>query len=114
MSRSSPGLEKLTLGGADNILASNNYSHLFELLMGKLKDENPHGRALAYLTTRALLSRLSGEHQIDAAHAILGIAGLETLDGMGDFMRGVNDLGVVRTHALLENGLALTSIRCSF
>ncbi|KAH9921142.1 uncharacterized protein B0H18DRAFT_1086220 [Fomitopsis serialis] len=76
----------------DNILASNNYSHLLGLLLGKLQDANAHARALAYLTARALLSRLSGEHQIDAAHAILRATGLETLEGMGEFMRGVNDL----------------------
>lgn len=94
------GLKNSCWDGADNIRASNNYPHLLELLMGKLQDENPHGRALAYLTMRALMSRLSGEHQIDAAHAILRIAGLETLDGMGDFMKGVNDLGVVRVPML--------------
>ncbi|KZT68072.1 hypothetical protein DAEQUDRAFT_348588 [Daedalea quercina L-15889] len=77
---------------ADNILGSNNYSHLFELLLGKLQDPNPHARALAYLTVRALLSRLSGEHQIDAAHAVIRATGLETLEGMGEFMRGVENL----------------------
>ncbi|KAH9837712.1 armadillo-type protein [Rhodofomes roseus] len=77
---------------ADNILASNNYSHLFGLLMWKLQDPNPHARSLAYLTARALLSRLSGEHQIDAAHAIIRATGLESLEGMGEFMRTVTDL----------------------
>lgn len=81
--------------------------------MEKLKDENPHARALAYLTTRALLSRLSGEHLIDAAHAVLRITGLETLDGMGYFMRGVNDLGVVRDPFFLSDSLAKEGIYCS-
>ena len=81
--------------------------------MEKLKDENPHARVLAYLTARALLSRLSGEHLIDAAHAILRTSGLESLDGMGDFMRGVNDLGVVGVSFTFPNSLADDGMYCS-
>ncbi|KAI0920552.1 hypothetical protein AcV5_010550 [Taiwanofungus camphoratus] len=79
---------------ADNILASNNYSHHLEALLLRLQDTNAYSRDLGYLITRTLLSRLSGERQIDAGHQIIQAMKLESLDGMGDFMRGVDNLHV--------------------
>ncbi|KAI1789700.1 hypothetical protein LXA43DRAFT_1019967 [Ganoderma leucocontextum] len=78
---------------ADNILASNYFSAHLDLLLARLSDENPHGRALSYLVTRALLARLSGEQRIDAGHRVLAAMKLTTLEGMGDFMRGIVDVG---------------------
>ncbi len=80
---------------ADNILASNYFRADFDALLDKLHDENPHGRALAYLVARALLNRLSGEQRIDAGHRVLRSMNLDTLEGMGDFMKGVEDVGNV-------------------
>ncbi|KAI0830231.1 hypothetical protein BC628DRAFT_1357002 [Trametes gibbosa] len=77
---------------ADNILASNHFQEHLDSLLEKLRDENQHARALAYLITRALLSRLNGEQRIDAAHRVLLAMQVHTLDGMGDFMRGVDDV----------------------
>ncbi|KAI0712775.1 armadillo-type protein [Cerioporus squamosus] len=78
---------------ADNILASNYFHADFGALLDKLHDENPHGRALAYLITRALLNRLTGEQRIEAGHRVLRSMKLDTLEGMGDFMKGVEDVG---------------------
>ncbi|KAF9807205.1 hypothetical protein IEO21_08320 [Rhodonia placenta] len=91
---------------ADNILASNYYDRLFENILAKLHDSSPYARALGYLVARALLSRLSGEHQINAAHRVLQAMKLNTLEGMGDFMRGVDNLGVV-SHSILGTAVVL-------
>lgn len=82
---------------SDNILASNFFKENFHGLLERLCDENPHGRALAYLVTRALLNRLSGEQRVEAGHRVLEAMQLATLEGMGDFMRGVEDVGSVST-----------------
>jgi U3 small nucleolar RNA-associated protein 10 len=49
-----------------------------------MQDADPHTRAMAHIVARALLGRLSGEHQIDAAEKMLDAMHLETLDGMED------------------------------
>ncbi|KZT03292.1 uncharacterized protein LAESUDRAFT_744673 [Laetiporus sulphureus 93-53] len=77
---------------AENILASDRYSQQFQLLLAKLRDNNPRSRALGYLVARALLIRLSGEHQLNAALQMLQAMQLKTLEGMSDFMRGVDNL----------------------
>ena len=66
-------------------------------MLEKLHDENAHGRALAYLVTRALLNRLSGEQRIEAGHRVLQAMKLDTLEGMGDLMRGSEDASAVRS-----------------
>ncbi|CCM00706.1 uncharacterized protein FIBRA_02746 [Fibroporia radiculosa] len=83
---------------ADNILSSDDYSNLLAFLLKRLQDPNPHSRALAYLIARALLSRLSGEHQLNAAHQMLQAMQLDSLEVMGDFMGDVNDI-----HAFLHD-----------
>ena len=80
---------------ADNVLASKYFHANLDALLDKLHDENPHGRALAYLVTRALLNRLTGEHRIEAGHRVLRCMNLDTLEGMGEFMKGVEDVGNV-------------------
>ncbi|KAI8990419.1 armadillo-type protein [Trametes punicea] len=77
---------------ADNILASNYFQQHLDSILAKLHDEDPHARSLVYLISRALLSRIGGEQRIDTAHYILRAMQLETLEGMGDFMHGVNDV----------------------
>jgi U3 small nucleolar RNA-associated protein 10 len=49
-----------------------------------MQDADPHTSAMAHLVARALLGRLSGEQQIDAAYNMLNAMRLETLDGMED------------------------------
>jgi len=46
---------------------------------------------MAHLVARALLSRLSGERQIDSAGRMLDAMHLETLDGMEDIHDGDKD-----------------------
>ncbi|KAH9943771.1 hypothetical protein B0H21DRAFT_877669 [Amylocystis lapponica] len=76
----------------ENVLASQRYPHHLEILLAKLHDASPYSRAMAYLTTRALLSRLSGEIQLDAAYRVLQAMKFENLDGMGDFMDNVDNV----------------------
>lgn len=68
----------------ENILMSNNYAAHFDALVVKLQDINPHSKVLSYLITRALLGQLSGEHQLEAAHRVLDVAGIEDLPSGGD------------------------------
>lgn len=95
---------------SDNILASNNYSHHLEALLLRLQDTNAYSRDLGYLITRTLLSRLSGERQIDAGHQIIQAMKLESLDGMGDFMRGVDNLHVVIISATIPSFISVAII----
>lgn len=79
----------------DNIIASNYFQQHLDSLLAKLHDDNHHARALAYLVARTLLSRVGSEQRVDTAYRILQAMRLETLEGMGDFMRGVDDVAVV-------------------
>lgn len=63
----------------ENILVSNNFATRFDALTIGLSDSDSHTRVMSYLITRALLRRLSGEHQINAAHKILDNIGLQAL-----------------------------------
>ncbi|RPD60690.1 hypothetical protein L227DRAFT_501246 [Lentinus tigrinus ALCF2SS1-6] len=92
---------------ADNILASNYYQANFDALLEKLHDENQHGRALAYLVSRALLNRLTGEQRIEAGHRVLRSMNLHTLEGMGDFMKGVEDVGNFLSDAAVGTAVVL-------
>ena len=76
-------------------MASNSFQHHFDMILAKLQDSNPYSQVLAYLVARALLSRLSGEHQIDAARRILEAMQIESLGEMGAFMNDVSNLEVV-------------------
>ncbi|OCH90866.1 hypothetical protein OBBRIDRAFT_729952 [Obba rivulosa] len=77
---------------ADNIVSSNSYEGHMDRLLAKLQHPNLYTRILAYLIARALLGRLSGEHRLDVAHKILRAMKLESLEAMGDFMCGVDNL----------------------
>ncbi|EMD35136.1 hypothetical protein CERSUDRAFT_107124 [Gelatoporia subvermispora B] len=87
---------------ADNIVSSNLYSEHADRLLAILQHASLYSRILAYLITRALLSRLSGEHRIDAAHKILQAMNVESLEAMGEFMRGVDNLQAVSTRTTIE------------
>ncbi|KAH9893998.1 hypothetical protein C8Q73DRAFT_694035 [Cubamyces lactineus] len=77
---------------ADNVLASNYFEQHLTSLLEKLHAEDSHARALAYLVIRALLARVGGEQRVEVAHRALQAMQLETLEGMGDFMHGVDDV----------------------
>ncbi|KAJ7079966.1 hypothetical protein B0H15DRAFT_1025307 [Mycena belliarum] len=64
---------------ADNLSASNHYRAHFNALIRKARDTDPHVRVLACLVIHALLVRLSGERQIDAANQALEAIGLQQL-----------------------------------
>lgn len=97
---------------AENILSSNDYSTHFETLLRKLEDLNSFSRTTGYLVMRALLGRLSGEHQIDAAHRVLEAMNLDDLDGMDDFMRGSHNLQAV-SRSVLGGSQTESSLRSS-
>ncbi|KAK0476138.1 hypothetical protein IW261DRAFT_1643515 [Armillaria novae-zelandiae] len=76
---------------AENILSSNNFSHHLDGLMLKLNDSNAYVRIFAYMIARSLLRRLSGGHQIDAAHKALRVLDLEQLSKVEDPSSGSED-----------------------
>ncbi|KAG0706218.1 hypothetical protein DFH29DRAFT_902720 [Suillus ampliporus] len=67
-----------------NILASNDSSSDISLILSKLQDPLPHGRALAYLVVRVLLLNTSCEQQLDIALQALSAMKLHSVDGYGD------------------------------
>lgn len=60
-------------------MASKRYSAHFSAVIRKSHEADPNVRVLAYLVMRALLSQLSGERQIDAAHQALEAINLQQL-----------------------------------
>ena len=80
---------------------SNYFEAHLELLSQKLQDENPHGRTFAYLIARALLGRLTGDQRIEAGHRVLRAMKLGSLEGVGESMRGTDDVGAVSFNSLV-------------
>ena len=89
-------------GITDNILASNYFQAHLTTLLEKLHDENAHGRALAYLVTRALLNRLSGDQRIEAGHRVLKAMNLDSLEELGDSLREAQDVATVSLFRFLN------------
>jgi U3 small nucleolar RNA-associated protein 10 len=77
-------------------MLSENPSDHTDFVLGVLKDANHNARVLGYLVTRALLGRLSGQHQLIAAQRAIQAMAIETLSGMEDFMQGSDNLQSVR------------------
>jgi hypothetical protein len=77
---------------ADTILVSTQHGKLFDALLLKLTDPDPHTRNLAYLIARALLGMLSGENLVTAAQRVLDAMAIKTLEDFGGFMKGANTL----------------------
>ena len=65
-------------------------------VLSVLKNTNHNARALGYLVTRALLGKLSGQHQLNVAQRAIQAMAIETLSGMEDFMKGSDNLQSVR------------------
>ena len=81
---------------SENILMSNSYAAHFDALIAKLRDINAYSRNLGYLVTGALLGQLSGEHQLEAAHRVLDVIGIEQLAGIEDLPSRSDGLFEVR------------------
>lgn len=77
---------------AENVVASDMFGDHITAFLSKLQDQDAHARALAYLVVRSLLSRLSGEHQLDAGLRAMTSMGLEGLDTMSDFLKGAENV----------------------
>ncbi|KAF7321073.1 U3 small nucleolar RNA-associated protein 10 [Mycena chlorophos] len=69
---------------AENIMASNQFSAHLNAFVRKLQDSDPHVRVLAFLVVRALLVRLEGRHQIDAANQALEALNVQQLPEVDD------------------------------
>ncbi|KAH7920221.1 hypothetical protein BV22DRAFT_1199044 [Leucogyrophana mollusca] len=80
---------------AENILASNDSSADIPLVLAKLHDPLPHGRALAYLVARALLLRSSGNQQIGMACRLLHamrLGDMGVFDGLAEQDIGLQEV----------------------
>lgn len=78
-----------------------------------MQDLNLFPRALAHLIARALLSRLSGDRQIDAANRMLDAMHLETLSGMEDIPDDDNTM-MVNSSLQMYDWTSMTDYRyCS-
>lgn len=77
---------------AENILASNDFtSHVDELVI-KLNNPNAQIRLLALVVARALLRRLTGEHQVDTALKIVQTLDLQQVTTSEDPSSNVQEL----------------------
>jgi len=77
------------------MLSENPPGHI-DFVLGVLKDANHNARALGYLVTRAVIGKLSGQHQLSIAQRAIQAMSIETLSGMEDFMKGSDNLQSVR------------------
>ena len=80
----------------DNIMLSEKPSDHIDFVLGVLNDANPNARVLGYLVTRALLGKLSGQHQLSVAQRAIQAMAIESLSGMEDFMKESDNLQSVR------------------
>ncbi|PPR01672.1 hypothetical protein CVT24_001501 [Panaeolus cyanescens] len=69
---------------ADNILASNELWEHFERLTSRLDHENTYVKLLTHLVSLSLIKKLSGEHQIRSADAVLRAMRITDLSAMDD------------------------------
>lgn len=67
-----------------------------------MRDTNAYARALGYLICRAILARLSGDRLINSAHRVLASMGLNTLEGMDEFLRSTDNLQAVSLRAVCK------------
>ncbi|KAH9044915.1 hypothetical protein EDB83DRAFT_2406035 [Lactarius deliciosus] len=77
---------------AESIFVSTKHGKLFDSLLLKLSDPDPHTRNLGYLIARALLGKLSGENLVDAAQQVLDVMAISTLEDFGGFTKGADTL----------------------
>lgn len=84
------------LATTDNIMLSESPLDHVDFVLDTLKKGNHNARALGYLVIRALLGKLSGQHQLSVAQRAIQTMAIETLLGMEDFMKGSDNLQSVR------------------
>ncbi|KAH9033947.1 hypothetical protein EDB84DRAFT_1578278 [Lactarius hengduanensis] len=77
---------------AETIFVSTKHGKLFDSLLLKLSDPDPHTRNLGYLIARALLGKLSGENLVNAAQHVLDVMAIPTLEDFGGFTKGADTL----------------------
>ncbi len=82
----------------ENIVSSNSFSdHLTHVLSTLQQSGQAHGRSLAYVITRVLLSRLSGEKQVEVALRVVKTLNLETLEGADALLKAGENVQSVST-----------------
>lgn len=77
---------------AETILVSTAHAKLFDALLLKLSDPDPHTRNLGYLITRAVLAKLDEENVENAAQRVLDAMAIKTLEDFSGFMKGADTL----------------------
>ncbi|KAJ7630018.1 hypothetical protein DFH06DRAFT_704991 [Mycena polygramma] len=77
---------------AENIMSSKHYAAHFSALIRKSREADPNVRVLACLVIRALLVRLSGERQLDAATQVLEAINLQQLPDVDTSSMGSQSL----------------------
>ncbi|KDQ16943.1 hypothetical protein BOTBODRAFT_144298 [Botryobasidium botryosum FD-172 SS1] len=92
---------------AENIIVSDNFAQHSAYFLRHLKDENAHTRLLAHLVVRALLSRLTGEHQIDVACKLLEAIGLKNLDALSGVVGESESFQVALSDEVLGQAVVL-------
>ncbi|KAF8966928.1 armadillo-type protein [Flammula alnicola] len=69
---------------AENIMSSDRFSAHLDSVISKLQDCHPYVKLMGYLIALALIKKLSGGHQIEIAHKILGVMAIDQLSGIDD------------------------------
>jgi hypothetical protein len=70
------------------VLLSHGFSLHMDRIITKLQGPDSHGRLLGLLVTRALISRVAGERQIEAAYKFLANADFGVLGHMENALKG--------------------------
>lgn len=82
-----------TIPRVENIVASNEFaSHLDQIISLLQQSSDVHGRSLAYIAARELISRLSGSHQVTVALQLLTAMNLGALENMDGMLRAGEDV----------------------
>ena len=84
-------MRKVNLAVASR-MAGRGSTWMFDSLLSKLTDPDPHTRNLGYLIARASLETLSGENKVNAARRVLDVMAITTLEDFGGFMKGADTL----------------------
>lgn len=100
---------------AETALMSNRHKEHFEFILSTLRPSesgngNGHASGLGYLVMRALVGRMSGEHQVEAAGRVLEVMGLKSLYGIDGFMKRAESLQEVRANLPRYRGRGHKSI----
>ncbi|KAI0070967.1 hypothetical protein K474DRAFT_1669523 [Panus rudis PR-1116 ss-1] len=90
---------------AENIVSSNSFAEHVAAFLSALQDSDPHTRGLAYLVVRALIHKLTGEHQLSVAQQLIEAMKIDNLSDMGEIMKGAENLQAILDDANLGHAV---------